>query len=121
MIYIRPYLFVLLAAAALTACVTDTDRPRVRGGMSRDDLKFYFGNPLRIEAVSSGGEDWYYSFAGWSTPQLDATASRDILDPTSSSVSVTASSSSGTRESPIHLSADGYVIEPIPDGRIVRK
>jgi hypothetical protein len=119
--YFRPFLFVLLAAAALTACVTDSDRPRVRGGMSRDDLKFYFGKPLRIETVPSGGEDWYYSFAGWSTPQFDATASRDVLDPATSSVSVTASSSTGTRESPIHLSADGYVIEPIPDGRIVRR
>jgi hypothetical protein len=86
--------------------------------MSRDDLRLCFGKPLRIEPVASGGEDWYYSFASWSAPELDATASRDPLDPTSSSVSVTTSTTRSTQECPIHLSAAGYVLEPIPNGTI---
>lgn len=117
----RLFIFALLAAAALAGCVTDSDRPRVRAGMSRDALRSYFGEPSRIEPVAAGGEDWYYSFAAWSTPQMDGTASRDAFDPTSSSVSVTVSSTWSTQECPIHISADGYVIEPIPGGKLVGK
>jgi hypothetical protein len=107
-----------LLAAALSACVTDSERPRVRVGMSRDRLREYFGEPLRIEHVASGGEDWYYSFTGWSRPQVDGEAWRDPYDPNTSSVSVTVSSSRDTREYPVHLSAEGRVVEPIPSGRI---
>jgi len=87
--------------------------------MSRDDIRSHFGEPLRIERVASGGEDWYYSFVSWSGPQIDAAASRDPFDPTVSSVSVSVSGTRSTQDCPIHLSADGYVLEPVPNGKIV--
>src|SRR5258707_15439952 len=117
--YNRLVIFALIIAAAFTSCVTDSDRPHVRVGMSRDDLSLYFGRPSRIEPAGSGREDWYYSFVSWSAPQIDGTASRDAFDPTSSTVSVSASSTRTAQECPIHLSADGHVIEPIPGGKIV--
>ena len=117
----RLSLFTLLVALALTACVTEPERLRVRIGMSRDDLRSCFGEPLRIERAASGGEDWYYSFVGWSAPQVDAAASRDIFDPTLSTVSVSVSSSRSTQDCPVHLSADGFVVEPIPDGKIASR
>jgi hypothetical protein len=113
----------LLVAVAVTACVSESasERPRVRVGMSREDLRLYFGQPLRIEPASSGGENWYYSFVSWSSPQVEATRPGDSLDPDISSVSLSVSSSRGEQERPVHLSADGYVTEPIPEGKLVRK
>ena len=111
----------LFAAAALAGCVTDSDRPRVRVGMSRDDLRSRFGEPLRIESAASGGEDWYYSFVSWGTPQIEATASHDNFGAGRDSVSIGLSSTWSTQECPIHLSGDGFVVEPIPDGKIVGK
>jgi len=111
----------VLLAAAFTACVSDApDPPRLRVGMSRDDLRACFGEPLRVEAAPTGGENWYYPFTGWSRPEIGGETSRDMFDPNISTVSVTLSSSHGTHESPIHVSGDGYVVDPIPAGKIVR-
>jgi len=118
----RLFMASLFAAAALAGCVTtDSDAPQVRVGMSRDDLRAHFGEPLRIEPASSGGEDWYYTFASWSSPQVDTSTSYDISGARTDSVSVSLSDARSTQECPVHLSNDGYVTEPIPDGQIVRK
>jgi outer membrane protein assembly factor BamE (lipoprotein component of BamABCDE complex) len=111
-------------AALLAGCVSDserTERPRVRVGMSRDDLRFCFGNPSRIESTASGGEDWYYSFASWSPPQVESSSSVDSSGARTDSVSVSMSDTKTKQECPIHLSSNGYVIEPIPAGTIVGK
>ena len=118
-------IFAIFAAVALSGCVTDSDtgsyRPRLRVGMSRDDLRACFGKPLRIEAVASGGEDWYYAFASGSAPQVDTSSSYDSSGARTDSVSVSLSDTKTTQECPIHLSSDGYVIEPVPEGDVVRK
>ena len=88
--------------------------------MSRDRLKSRFGEPVRVERMPSGGEDWYYSFASWRNPNIEATGYNDGVSG-SGSVSVTFSDQNNTQECPIHLSPDGYVIEPLPAGKIVRK
>ena len=38
-----------------------------KAGFSRSDLRFFYGEPLRIELVAGGGvgEDWYYQFVTW--------------------------------------------------------
>jgi hypothetical protein len=70
--------------------------------------------------MPSGGEDWYYSFASWRNPNVEATGYNDGVSG-SGSVSMTFSDQSNTQEYPIHLSPDGYVTEPLPVGKIVRK
>ena len=118
----RALILVLFAAVAVAGCVTEEPEPaaRVRVGMSRDDLRFYFGEPLRVQATESGGEDWYYRFVSWNPPQVDGAVSHDDLEGSHSvSVSMSGLGSSIKEQRPIHLSADGRVIEPIPEGTIL--
>jgi hypothetical protein len=118
------FVIALCVVGVLVGCVSDSERaepPRVRIGMSRDDLRFYFGNPMRIEPAASGGEDWYYSFASWGPPQVESTSSVDAFGERTASVSVSMSDTKTKQECPIHFSSDGYVIEPIPAGKIVGK
>src|SRR5579859_3333625 len=113
---------IALLAAGFTACVSDApDPPHLRVGMSCDDLRACFGEPLRIEPAPSGGENWYYPFTGWSPPEIGGATTRDMFDPNVSTVSVTLSSSHGTHESPVHVSGEGYVVDPLPAGKIVRR
>ena len=113
-------LFALIATGLLGGCATNWEesaKPRLRAGMSRDDVRFFFGNPSRIETLPTGGEDWYYSFS--SPLEVQASSYHDRLSQ-SDSVSVTIADSTSTQECPIHLSSEGYVIEPLPTGHIVR-
>lgn len=112
-------LFCISALAMLVAvgCATDSDVPSLYLGMSRERLKARFGEPLRIEKGRNGGEDWYYAFS--SPPQVQAESYRDPLM-YSEGASVSVSSSTGKEERPVHLSSEGYVIEPLPGGRIAR-
>ena len=89
--------------------------------MSRDDLRACFGKPVRIEPAASGGEDWYYNFGSGNAPQVDTSTSYDSSGARTDSVSLTVSDTKTTQELPIHLSSDGYVIEPIPEGTVDRK
>ena len=107
----------LLALVALEACVTDSDRPALFVGMSRDRLKARFGEPLRIERTPTGGEDWYYSFSSPLDVQVDGYHDEPSR---STMASVTISESTGTHECPIHISSDGFVIEPLPSGHIAK-
>jgi outer membrane protein assembly factor BamE (lipoprotein component of BamABCDE complex) len=118
----RFFLFtsLLLVLATLDACVSVSDSPTLFVGMTRDRLKSHFGEPLRVERASSGGEDWYYSFASWRRPDIEASGYNEGTS-SSVSVSVTFSDQSNTQDCPIHLSPDGYVLGPLPVGKIVRK
>ncbi len=111
----------LLAAAALSGCVTtdDSDPPHLYAGMSRDHLRSHFGDPVRIEPGPAGGEIWYYVFQTWSSPQVETSSSFDPYAGRSDSVSVTMSDAKATQECPVHISAEGYVTDPIPPGKIV--
>jgi len=107
----------VVAVLLATGCATDSDVPSLYAGMSRDRLKAKFGEPRRVEHTPTGGEDWYYSFS--SSPQVQASSYHDAWS-SSDSVSVTISDSPGTEERPVHLSSEGYVIEPLPGGHIAR-
>ena len=91
--------------------------------MSRDDLKLHFGEPVRVEPVASGGEDWYYRFVSWSNgPAPESGATEDFRG--GERISTVTVGWQVTRDSdvrPIHVSSEGYVIEPLPNGKIVRK
>ena len=116
----RLLLFALGVAAALAGCATDSDRPALRTGMTRDDLRAWFGAPVRIEAAPGGEEVWYYRFAYWTPPEVGGTTYQDRLNEVDT-VSVSISTSRGTQERPIHLSSDGRVVDPVPEGKIVKK
>jgi outer membrane protein assembly factor BamE (lipoprotein component of BamABCDE complex) len=107
----------LVAIATFGGCVTKSDAPSLYVGMSRDRLRAKFGEPLRIEQARAGGEDWYYSF---SNPIEFQTSSYQDGSTQSASVSATISNSANGQECPIHLSSEGYVLEPLPRGHIVR-
>ena len=107
----------VVAALLATGCVTDSEVPNLFVGMSRDRLKARFGEPRRVEHAPAGGEDWYYSFS--SPPEVQASSYHDEQSK-SDSASITISGSTGTQERPVHLSPEGYVIEPLPRGHVVR-
>jgi outer membrane protein assembly factor BamE (lipoprotein component of BamABCDE complex) len=93
----------------------------VQLGMSRSDLKLYFGEPLRIERVAPGGEDWYYRFAAWKARPTSEAGNRVDFGQNTSYVSVGVEVSKDTEEHPIHVSSEGYVIRPLPDGKVVKE
>lgn len=105
-------------ALTLTACQTESSDRHVRLGMSRDALRAKFGEPSHIERNDSGGEDWYYTFRTWSKSEPGAETTRDAYTDTPR-VDFSVTRTWTTEEQPVHLSHDGYIIEPVPTGKIV--
>jgi hypothetical protein len=116
---------IVLAAISLcllAGCATEseTSSPTVLAGMSRNDLKFYCGEPLRVESGASGSEDWYYRFSSWQPePTGEAGTSADFGQQTSY-VSGGLQISKQVLELPVHVSAEGFVVPPVPKGKIVK-
>jgi outer membrane protein assembly factor BamE (lipoprotein component of BamABCDE complex) len=116
----------LYAAALLVGCSTEPDRTvdsvRVQAGMSRDDLKLYFGNPLRIEPAAAGGENWYYRFASRNIEYENSSGTSFDSGTMSNyaSASATINLDKTMEECPVHISSSGFVIEPVPDGTVIR-
>ncbi len=119
----RYIILLALSLFALAGCesLPETSDIAVRRGMTRDDLKLHFGEPLRIEAAASGGEDWYYRFVSWKTTPTGESGTSVDPGGTTSYVSVELQTSRDTGEQPIHVSSEGYVIEPLPNGKVVQK
>jgi outer membrane protein assembly factor BamE (lipoprotein component of BamABCDE complex) len=101
--------------------MTDSEpSPKLYTGMTRDDVRSLFGKPLRIESNPAGGEDWIYRSASRAPDrEIQTTESGDAFN---HERSTTASYSfpSDKHEATIHLSADGHVMEPLPEGNIAR-
>jgi hypothetical protein len=107
---------------ALTGCSTlppTSDIP-VQTGMSREDLKASFGEPVRIEPGARGGEDWFYRFVAWQTQPTSEAGSSEDFGEKESHVSVGLDFSKHLVELPIHLSSDGFVVKPVPKGKVVK-
>ena len=113
---------VVVCLMALTGCesVPETSLIAVRLGMSREQLKSRYGEPSRVEPAASGGEDWYYRFLAWKHRPTEETGTSVGSGGTSSYSSVSVESWKETEERPIHISPDGFVIAPLPDGKIVK-
>ncbi len=112
----------VVGLALLAGCATppETSVIAVRLGMTRDNVKLHFGEPLRIESLPSGGENWYYRFAIWNPhPTSESGTTIELGQPTSYATS-SFSFSKETQERPIHISAEGFVVEPLPDGKVVK-
>ena len=120
--------FLVLGIAGLLVlcgCAT-TEEPvtsefPVRMGMPSNYLRERFGEPLRIEKRAGGGEDWFYQFYGWKVSPVSESGTRVEYGEKSSYVSVGVSSTKLNGEQPIHLSPEGLVIGPIPEGKVVRR
>ncbi len=108
-------LLALVATMSFSGCVTESEEPsHIRAGMSRDDLRFFFGEPLRIEQVENGGEVWYYRVVTPTTPVVDGAAWEGPV-PGEGAVAVGVSPTPKVRmEAPIFLSPEGRVIDPVP-------
>jgi len=120
---IQKLILVAMSLAALVGCEStpETSSIAVRVGLTREQLKARFGEPLRIEPVASGGEDWFYKFLAWQARPSGETGVAVGTGGTESYVSATVEASKEAEERPIHISPDGYVIEPIPAGKIVKE
>jgi outer membrane protein assembly factor BamE (lipoprotein component of BamABCDE complex) len=94
------------------------DNIRVTGGMSRDDLRFYFGKPLRIEPAPNNGENWYYRFDSRQTEYSSGTSTDASSTTTYRTITINLDKS--IQELPVHIGAGGYVIDPVPEGKVVR-
>jgi hypothetical protein len=113
----------LMSLLVVTGCVDAPHPPAnsVRLGMTRDDLRSRFGEPLRVESAGPAGENWYYRFVSWSNHPTGSTETVHDFGGQTSSVTVGWQFTRVTEERPIHISPDGYVLEPLPEGKIVQK
>src|ERR1700744_4988509 len=118
------FISALSAIALFGGCATDSDQTvpeaHVQLGMSRDDLKFYFGAPVRVEQVAGGGENWIYRFQNWKTEQQNSTETTDAFGAKTTTSSVSWQVGKKTEEQPVHISDEGFVVKPLPKGKIVR-
>lgn len=120
---IKGVLFLALSLFILAGCASAprTSDISVRSGMSREDVRRIFGEPLRIVPVALGNEDWYYRFVAWqSRPSQESgitTEFGQVTPYTSSGLEI----SKETVELPIHISSGGYVVDPLPQGKVVRQ
>lgn len=118
----RRFLSAAIGLLLLAGCAgeTQTAKPPLHSGMSSAALKSRFGEPLRIEPSPAGGEDWYYHFVSWKTqPSGSSETSHEFGQPTSS-VTVGLEISRNSEDRPVHVSPEGYVTDPLPEGRIVK-
>ena len=117
--------YIVLAAMSLlvlAGCASDPKNAysSVLPGMSRNNLRFYCGEPLRIEPTASGGEDWYYRFSSWQTQQTETETTTQEFGNRTHDVSSNLNISKQVLECPVHISSDGFVVEPIPKGKVVK-
>jgi outer membrane protein assembly factor BamE (lipoprotein component of BamABCDE complex) len=90
-------------------------------GMSRNNLRYYFGEPLRTEPAAGGGENWYYRFSSWNAQPASASGTTiDAAGQRTDYATAGLSFSKNTVELPVHLSADGFVVRPVPDGKVLK-
>ena len=120
---IRNLIVAWLGLALLAGCETtpDTSSSEVHLGMTRERLRARFGEPVRIEPVANGGEDWYYRFLAWKARPSGETGVAVSPGGTESYVSATVVAAKEAEERPIHVSPEGVVVEPIPEGKIIRQ
>ncbi len=114
--------FVTVSLCVFAGCASspETSDIAVRAGMTSSDLKLFFGEPVRVQPGANGGADWYYRFALWNSHATSESGTTADTSGVNAYVSASLQPSKDTVEEPIHVSSGGYVIEPLPDGKIVK-
>lgn len=114
-------LVVAISLCLLAGCEsTPKTYTHVMEGMSRNNLRFWFGEPLRIESKAGGSEDWYYRFSSWESKPTGSSETRNDFGQQTTQVSAGLEFAQRVDELPVHLSADGFVVRPVPEGRVVK-
>lgn len=106
----------------LSGCSTTqepADNP-IRLGMSQSELRLRFGEPVRIEKVGSGGEDWFYRCTSWNSNPVAESGTLIESGEVTSYASAGLEVSSTTEERPVHIAAGGFVVGPLPEGKVER-
>src|SRR4051812_28453757 len=100
----------------LAGCSTthETTYSTVLEGMPRSVLRADFGEPLRIEARASGGEDWYYRFSSWQSQPTGSSGTSNDFGERTTYVSAGLDFSKQIIELPVHVSSEGFVVPPLP-------
>lgn len=113
---------VALSWLLLAGCASDPKHTytSVMEGMSRNNLRYYFGEPLRIEPAAAGGENWYYRFSSLRSKPTGASGKGEDFGEQTSYVSVGMEFSKQVEEFPVHISAEGFVVAPVPKGKVVK-
>jgi hypothetical protein len=106
----------------LAGCASDPKHAytSVLEGMSRNNLRYYFGEPLRIEPATSGGENWYYRFSSLRSKPVGASGKSEDFGEQTSYVSVGLEFSKQVEELPVHVSVEGFVVPPVPKGKVLK-
>ena len=118
----RSLVLAVISLFMFAGCAT-THEPAystVLEGMTRNVLRFNFGESLRIEPRASGGEDWCYRFSSWQTQPTGSTSTSNEFGERTSSVNAGLNFSKQVVERPVHLSSDGFVVPPLPEGKVVK-
>ena len=108
-----------LLVMAGCADAPETSENHLRLGLTREQLRVRFGEPVRIESHGSNGEDWYYRFIAYDKHSTYTEDSSNEFGQRTTTSSVGIEFTRTTGELPVHLSADGYVVAPLPEGKVV--
>jgi outer membrane protein assembly factor BamE (lipoprotein component of BamABCDE complex) len=119
---IRCLVLAAVSLGVLAGCSTTDEKTysTVMEGMSRNVLRYNFGEPLRVEPTANGGETWYYRFSSWQTQPVSSSGTRDDFGEKTSYISAGVDFSKQVMELPVHVSADGFVVPPLPKGKVVK-
>lgn len=114
--------FVIVSSCLFGGCASSPESSdiAVRAGMTSSDLKLFFGEPVRVQPGADGGADWYYRFVMWNSHASSESGVTVDANGVNSYSSTMLQPSKDIVEEPVHVSSGGYVIEPLPDGKIVR-
>ncbi len=119
---IRAIVFAAICLGVFTGCATkhESTYSSVLEGMSRNVLRYNFGEPLRIAPGAAGGEDWYYRFSALQIQPTGSSATSKDFGQQTTYVSVGLELSRPVVELPVHVSAEGFVVPPLPKGKVIK-
>lgn len=113
---------VLLLAGCASSSEPVTAAAPVSLGMSAADLRSYFGEPRRIETNPDGSARWFYRFR--TAAQIEA-ESHTVRKESDTGLEVSRlwrrTKTFSAPEQAVHVSAEGFVVAPVPEGAVVRR
>jgi len=87
--------------------------------MTAAELKSAYGEPIRTERHSDGSAKWYYYFGSQQRESAPFSSSEVTEIDRSYSFGQTSTTTTTTKEAPVHLSASERVVSPLPAGNVI--